>query len=70
MTLWEDIYRPNNSEKDLMRENADFSKISIESAYMAQLVMTLLYLSLYQQHNNGDAFRHCLWSSILAKSTS
>lgn len=67
MPIWEDIYDPNESEKKLMRENPEFSKTSIESAYLAQTVMTFLYLSPYQQHNNGDAFRHCLWSSIVAK---
>ena len=70
MPIWEDIYDPNESEKELMRENPEFSKTSIESAYLAQTVMTFLYLSPYQQHNNGDAFRHCLWSSIVAKRTS
>lgn len=33
MPLWEDIYDPNESEKDLMRENPEFSKTSIESAF-------------------------------------
>ena len=64
MPLWKDIYDPNESEKDLMRVNPEFSETSIESAYLAQTIMTFLYLGPYQQLNNGDAFRHCLWSSI------
>lgn len=67
--LDEYTYKPNPFEKKLIEENPVYSKISIDSAYLAQSIMTFLYLHPFHQHNNGDAFRHCLWSSIMAKET-
>ncbi len=32
--------------------------------------MSLIFISPYQQNNNGDAFRHCMWSTIISKKTS
>lgn len=67
--MWDDIYKPNKAEKHLMDKDPESSRIAIESAYLAQTIMTLFYFHPWQQHNNGDAFRHCLWSSIIAKRT-
>lgn len=62
-------YRPNDFEQVLMKENAEYSNISIDSAYISGAVMTLLFFHPIQQHNNGDAFRHCFWSAMVTQKT-
>ncbi|MGE3608522.1 MAG: ankyrin repeat domain-containing protein [Bacteriovoracaceae bacterium] len=63
-------YKPNKFEEILMEENYYDSAAAIKLAYHAQLVMTYIFLTPYQHDNNGDSFRHCYWSSMIAKNTS
>lgn len=43
MPLREDIYDPNEFERKLMQEDPKLSKVAIDSAYLAQTVMTFLF---------------------------
>lgn len=63
-------YKPNEFEEILMKENYYNATSAIKLAYHAQLVMTYIFLTPYQHDNTGDSFRHCYWSSMIAKNTS
>ncbi|MFP5489874.1 MAG: ankyrin repeat domain-containing protein [Bacteriovoracia bacterium] len=69
MSLSEWVYKPNKYEKKLMEEDSRLANIAIDCAILAQAAMTILYLTPFQQHNNGDAFRHCFWSALISNRT-
>jgi hypothetical protein len=52
-----------------MKEDPHLANIAIDCAILSQAVMTALYLTPFQQHNNGDAFRHCFWSALISNRT-
>lgn len=66
----ENTYRPNKFEAELIKSHPKESELAIDMAYLSGAIMTYLFLSPYQQHNHADAFRHCFWSSSIAKWTS
>lgn len=70
MPLWEGVYRSSSEEKRLIKAHPGNAQTSIHLAYLAGSVTALLFLPRNYHNNNGDAFRHCFWSSLIAKEIS
>ena len=67
MPIWEGVYRSSSEEKRLIKDHPESAQTSIHLAYLAGSITALLFLPRNYHNNNGDAFRHCLWSSLIAK---
>ena len=70
MPVWEGVYNSSSEEKKLMKEHSEDSQRSINLAYLAGTTTLLFFFPRNYHNNNGDAFRHCFWSSIIAKEIS
>lgn len=70
MPVWEGVYNSSSEEKKLMKEHSEDSQRSINLAYLAGTATLLFFFPRNYHNNNGDAFRHCFWSSIIAKEIS
>jgi hypothetical protein len=62
-------YKLNSEEKRLLNSSPMDAQKAIDLAYIAGGITGLLF-QLDFHNNNGDAFRHCLWTCLIAKETS
>lgn len=70
MPVWEGVYKSSSEEKKLMKEHPEYSQRSINLGYLAGAITLSFFFPRNYHNNNGDAFRHCFWSSIIAKEVS
>lgn len=62
-------YEMNDSEQALFKKNPKFAQAAIDEAYFSTKIELLIFTHWPTYNDNSDAFRHCLWSALIAHKT-